>query len=91
MSPQKIVPFDSYFCDVCRMFVYDELSGEPDLGLSPKTQVSDLPANWKCPVCQSGPESLRAVTLIDDHLEAAFIDSQSKASAVLKHADSIIP
>lgn len=81
MTPQKIVPFDSYFCDACRKFVYDELSGEPELGILPKTQVSDLPANWTCPVCQAGAESLRAVTLTDDHLETALIESQSKEAS----------
>ena len=43
-------------CQVCQ-YVYDEVKGEPETGTLPGTRFSDLPAGWKCPVCQAGKDA----------------------------------
>ncbi len=39
-----------YVCDVCG-YVYDEAAGDPDNGIAAGTKFTDLPADWKCPMC----------------------------------------
>jgi|GEM_PF-6307142 rubredoxin len=72
--------FDYYFCDNCRIYVYDEQHGDPQNGVQPNTPVRALPLTWRCPVCSSSVKNLRAVTLCDDisKLELARIYSQLK-------------
>ena len=43
----------SFLCEICG-YVYDEVNGEPDEGIEPGTQFSDLDENtFLCPVCAS--------------------------------------
>jgi rubredoxin len=67
MSVQRVLNFDHFFCDTCRKFVYDELTGDAALHLEARTRVDDLPKSWKCPVCGASKEKLRAVTLVDEY------------------------
>lgn len=39
-----------YICTVCG-YIYDPASGDPDSGIEPGTQFTDLPDDWFCPVC----------------------------------------
>ena len=41
-----------YVCGVCH-FEYDPAIGDPEHGFPSGTQFTDLPENWKCPVCAS--------------------------------------
>lgn len=40
-------------CRICS-YLYIEKNGEPQTHTPPGTKFSDLPENWKCPVCQAG-------------------------------------
>ncbi|HEY9734379.1 MAG TPA: rubredoxin [Drouetiella sp.] len=67
MSIQRTVDFDNFFCDNCRIFVYDEVAGLKPRGIKPYTRVDDLPETWMCPVCGADKSNLRAVTLVDGY------------------------
>jgi len=45
-------------CEVCD-YVYDEENGCPENGNAPGTKFSDLPDDWKCPVCGVGKDMFR--------------------------------
>lgn len=44
-----------YVCTVCG-YVYDEATGDPDLGIAPGTKWEDLPDDFECPLCSVGKE-----------------------------------
>jgi rubredoxin-NAD+ reductase len=44
-----------YVCLVCG-WEYDEEKGYPDDGINPGTKWEDVPANFKCPLCQVGKD-----------------------------------
>ncbi|RTL38116.1 MAG: hypothetical protein EKK48_22730 [Candidatus Melainabacteria bacterium] len=67
MSFQRVLEFDNFFCDSCRIFVYDETAGHKERGIKPCTRVDDLPESWMCPVCGADKYNLRAVTLVDGY------------------------
>jgi rubredoxin len=39
-----------YVCLQCG-HVYDEAESQPDNGIPPSTDFSDLPDDWECPFC----------------------------------------
>ena len=41
---------DNYMCKNCG-YVYDPKEGDPDTGITPNTEFSDLPPGWECPMC----------------------------------------
>jgi len=45
-----------YQCTVCG-YIYDPEVGDPDSGVEPGTEFTDLPDNWVCPVCGAEQES----------------------------------
>lgn len=65
MQPQKILEYDCYFCDRCRVYVYDENTGDPERRVWPQTLVEQLPSTWRCPVCGAEKTQLRGSTLSD--------------------------
>ena len=44
-----------YVCDVCG-YVYDPALGDPENGIKPGTEFSNLPDDWECPVCGAGKD-----------------------------------
>ncbi|MCC7528220.1 MAG: rubredoxin [Candidatus Melainabacteria bacterium] len=74
----NVAEFDCYFCDRCRDYVYDELIGDASREIPPHTWVESLPKSWKCPICGSSAEELRAVTLFDDFSEDEFVKNGFK-------------
>ena len=44
-------------------WIYDEEKGVPDEGIDPGTTWSDVPEDWKCPVCGSGKEDFDMVEI----------------------------
>ena len=44
-----------YTCTVCG-FRYDPEDGDPTIGIPPGTSFNDLPADYRCPVCNAGKE-----------------------------------
>lgn len=67
MPFQRVVDFDNFFCDNCRVYVYNEAAGQKCLGIKPYTQVDALPESWMCPICGANKYNLRAVTLVDGY------------------------
>lgn len=47
-----------WLCTVCNIYVYDEEKGDAQTGICPKTEVSDFPDSWRCPVCGAAKEKL---------------------------------
>lgn len=50
----------SYVCTVCG-FVYNEMDGNPENGVAPKTLWNDVPADWVCPLCGAGKDLFELV------------------------------
>jgi rubredoxin len=48
-----------YKCVVCG-FVYDPEEGDPHSGIDPDTDFSNLPDDYKCPVCGAGKQEFFA-------------------------------
>lgn len=47
--------FKQWVCVICG-WVYDEASGLPEEGIAPGTRWADVPADWRCPLCDVGKE-----------------------------------
>ncbi len=62
IEPEKITrkkednKMKKYICDVCG-YVYDPAIGDPDNGIKPGTEFTDLPKDWVCPICGVGKDS----------------------------------
>lgn len=48
-----------YVCEVCG-YIYDEEQGDPENGVAPGTEWSDVPEDWMCPLCGVGKEVFSA-------------------------------
>ena len=42
-----------YRCNVCNVFEYESLRGDPTTHILPGTEPKDFPADWACPICTS--------------------------------------
>lgn len=42
-----------YVCNICG-YIYDEETGNADLGIAPGTKFEDLPDDFQCPLCGVG-------------------------------------
>lgn len=49
-----------WVCVICG-WVYDEAAGAPDDGLAPGTRWTDVPDDWRCPLCDVGKEDFALV------------------------------
>ena len=45
-----------YVCTVCG-WEYDESAGYPEAGIAPSTPWSEVPEDFKCPLCGVGKDS----------------------------------
>lgn len=45
----------SYVCVICG-YVYDPEEGDPTVGIPPGTPFADLPADYRCPICNAAKE-----------------------------------
>ncbi|WP_120349203.1 rubredoxin [Paraburkholderia fungorum] len=52
--------FKQWVCVICG-WVYDEAAGLPDEGIAPGTRWADVPADWRCPLCDVGKEDFALV------------------------------
>lgn len=46
---------ERYKCIICG-YIYDPVLGDPDGGIEPGISFGDLPADFKCPVCDAGKD-----------------------------------
>jgi rubredoxin len=42
-------------------YTYDPEEGEPSIGIAPGTPFADLPADYRCPVCNAAKEYFQEV------------------------------
>lgn len=56
-EPEHEHVFDgkSYVCVICG-YVYDPEEGDPTVGIPPGTPFADLPADYRCPICNAAKE-----------------------------------
>ncbi|WP_281001116.1 rubredoxin [Paraburkholderia sp. D15] len=62
-APAAAAPADDFkqwVCVICG-WVYDEAEGLPEEGLAPGTRWADVPADWRCPLCDVGKEDFALV------------------------------
>lgn len=52
--------FKQWVCVICG-WVYDEATGYPEDGLAPGTRWADIPADWRCPLCDVGKDEFAMV------------------------------
>ncbi len=52
--------FKQWVCIICG-WVYDEAAGLPEDGIPPGTRWEDVPADWRCPLCDVGKEDFAMV------------------------------
>jgi rubredoxin len=52
--------FKQWVCVICG-WVYDEAAGLPDEGIAPGTRWADVPADWRCPLCDVGKDDFALV------------------------------
>jgi rubredoxin len=52
--------FKQWVCVICG-WVYDEAAGLPDEGIARGTRWADVPADWRCPLCDVGKEDFALV------------------------------
>ncbi len=51
---------ESYVCAICG-FTYNPEEGDPSMGISPGTRFEDLPADYRCPICNASKEYFKKV------------------------------
>ena len=52
--------FKQWVCVICG-WIYDEAAGLPEEGIAAGTRWSDVPADWRCPLCDVGKEDFALV------------------------------
>ncbi|CAE6767012.1 rubredoxin [Paraburkholderia haematera] len=52
--------FKQWVCVICG-WIYDEAAGVPEEGIAPGTRWADVPAGWRCPLCDVGKEDFALV------------------------------
>jgi rubredoxin len=56
----EVLEYKSWVCLICG-WIYNEEDGIPEEGLAPGTRFADIPASWRCPLCDVGKEDFAAV------------------------------
>jgi rubredoxin len=54
--------FKQWICLICG-WVYSEQDGLPDEGIAPGTRFEDIPADWRCPLCDVGKDDFALIEL----------------------------
>jgi len=49
----EVIEFKSWVCLICG-WIYNEEEGLPDDGIAAGTRFDDIPADWRCPLCDVG-------------------------------------
>lgn len=55
LAGRRIAPEDRLECNIC-WYVYDPAEGDEVWQIPPGTPFQELPPDWRCPVCDAGPE-----------------------------------
>jgi rubredoxin len=46
----EVIEYKSWVCLICG-WIYNEEEGLPDEGIAAGTRFADIPADWRCPLC----------------------------------------
>lgn len=60
LASAPVDDFRQWVCVICG-WVYDEATGLPEEGIAPGTRWADVPADWRCPLCDVGKEDFALV------------------------------
>jgi rubredoxin len=52
--------YTQWVCVICG-WLYDEAAGDPEHGIAPGTRWSEIPDDWRCPLCDVGKEDFALV------------------------------
>jgi rubredoxin len=52
--------YKSWVCLICG-WIYNEEEGLPDEGIPAGTRFADIPADWRCPLCDVGKDEFAVV------------------------------
>jgi rubredoxin len=52
--------FKQWVCVICG-WIYDEAAGLPEEGIAAGTRWAEVPADWRCPLCDVGKEDFALV------------------------------
>ncbi|WP_233833562.1 rubredoxin [Paraburkholderia sp. ZP32-5] len=52
--------FKQWVCVICG-WIYDEAAGLPEEGIAAGTRWADVPADWRCPLCDVGKDEFALV------------------------------
>jgi rubredoxin len=55
-----VAEFKQWVCVICG-WIYDEAAGVPEEGIAAGTRWVDVPADWRCPLCDVGKEDFALV------------------------------
>ena len=58
--PVLVEDFKQWVCVICG-WIYDEAAGLPEENIAPGTRWADVPADWRCPLCDVGKEDFALV------------------------------
>jgi rubredoxin len=56
----SVAEFKQWVCVICG-WIYDEAAGVPEEGIAAGTRWTDVPADWRCPLCDVGKEDFALV------------------------------
>jgi rubredoxin len=59
-APVLVDDFKQWVCVICG-WIYDEAAGLPEENITPGTRWADVPADWRCPLCDVGKEDFALV------------------------------
>ena len=59
-NPASADDFKQWVCVICG-WIYDEAAGLPEEAIAPGTRWADVPADWRCPLCDVGKEDFALV------------------------------
>lgn len=59
-APTSVDDFKQWVCVICG-WIYDEATGLPEENIAPGTRWADVPADWRCPLCDVGKEDFALV------------------------------
>ncbi|WP_272632548.1 rubredoxin [Paraburkholderia bryophila] len=59
-APTAVDDFKQWVCVICG-WIYDEAAGLPEENIAPGTRWADVPADWRCPLCDVGKEDFALV------------------------------
>jgi glutamate synthase domain-containing protein 2 len=83
-----------YRCNVCRVYEYDDIRGDSNLGIKPEIEPSDFPEDWKCPICKSDvthlepiKEEKRQVPIQEQLITCPSCGAKSKIT--ISHAEKV--